>query len=372
MKNTVATFFLLMFGFFAGTALTAAPILEKNRLPSTPVFLDLYVTALSVDKYGNITTSIRPDELKSFGYALGDIVSISAGNYRAEAPIVNTYSDVDNGNALVRLNEEAVALAINHGNMSERTGIVEGTPIRITMSEVGAYRAEFEIRHLVKSENRTDYASDAIFGNFRNVHSAGIAPNIVYRSSHPALGDARAPFSAKLAEAAGINTIINLADSDEELLNNAATSLWYQEMVDSGNVVNLNMGVDIKSPDFPGKLLKGLQFMAARPGPYLIHCNEGKDRAGILSALLEALMGANIADIKADYMLSFENYYGVQKNEARYDLISHIIVDNLTLLNANIPVTDANVQKAVEQYLQGAVGLSAAELNALKAKLSKL
>jgi len=52
------------------------------------------------------------------------------------------------------------------------------------------------------------------------------------------------------------------------------------------------------------------RFIIANDGPYLIHCTEGKDRAGFVSAVLEALMGADLQEIVADYMKSYENYYG--------------------------------------------------------------
>ena len=72
------------------------------------------------------------------------------------------------------------------------------------------------------------------------------------------------------------------------------------------------MGVDFFAPDFTEKLAAGLRFMISNEPPYLVHCNEGKDRAGMTIALLEALSGATMDEIIADYMESYENYYGVR------------------------------------------------------------
>lgn len=60
----------------------------------------------------------------------------------------------------------------------------------------------------------------------------------------------------------------------------------------------------------------------AHEGPYLIHCTEGKDRAGFVSALLEALVGSSVEEIKDDYMCSFTNYYGVEYGSEQYEKIA--------------------------------------------------
>jgi hypothetical protein len=324
----------------------------------------------AVDKYGNVTTDITTALLTETGFALGDVARVRAGNVDDTAPLVDTYSDVNRGEMLVRLQVEGfVELSISYGNLSERGGITTGTSVSIALVEKGGYLAEYEIRHLEKSQERSDYASDAVFANFRMIQGGNIASGMFYRSAHPTLGDARAPYAAALAEEAGIRAVINLADSPEELAQHAPSSPWYESLYTSGNIVTLGMGVDFESPDFPGKLKAGLQFLIAHDGPVLIHCNEGKDRAGIVSALLEAIAGAKLDEITADYMASYENYFGVKKNEPRYTVISRIIVDIFKGMNGGQDVTDANIQKVAETYLTGKAGLTADEITALKNKL---
>lgn len=322
-----------------------------------------------VDKYGNITTDIPAAALTGAGYELGDMLSVTAGSFKGNAPLVDTYSDVNRGEVLVRLSDGFVAVAISYGNMGEKGGISVGTPITLEMAGKGAYKTEYEIRHLVRTENRADYSSDAVFANFREVRVGKIAPNTLYRSSNPAMGDARAPYTSALAEQAGIKTVINLADSQEELKTKAPTSPWYQGMVNKGSVISLNMGVDFESPDFAPKLAEGLRFMISHEPPYLVHCNEGKDRAGIVSALFEAIMGATTKEISEDYMVTYMNYYHVKKDEARYPVISQIILDIFKTMNGGKAVTDSNIQKVAETYLTKSVGLTSQELSTLKARL---
>ena len=49
------------------------------------------------------------------------------------------------------------------------------------------------------------------------------------------------------------------------------------------------MPVDYTSDSFAETLAGGLARLSALEGPYLVHCTEGKDRAGFASALLECL-----------------------------------------------------------------------------------
>ncbi|MDR0389217.1 MAG: tyrosine-protein phosphatase, partial [Spirochaetaceae bacterium] len=320
---------------------------------------------------GSVLTKLSASACEAAGYEKGDVLIILSGDLAEEAPYVSAYSDVNRGKTLVLTDSDSgqLELAISYGNLSERFGIVSGSAVTLRMANKGAYLGEFEIRHLEKSGNRSDYASDAVFANFREVKAGSIKAGTLYRSCNPILGDARAPYAAALAEAAGIKTVINLADSDEELAERGASSPWYNNLIKSGKVVNLNMGVDFQSQDFPVKLKRGLQFLIANEGPYLVHCNEGKDRAGIVSALLEALSGAKLSDITTDYMVSYANYYGVTPNEARYASISNIIVDILKEMNNGNAVTDRNLGQVVETYLVQHAGLSAQEITQLKARL---
>ncbi|AEC02583.1 tyrosine-protein phosphatase [Parasphaerochaeta coccoides] len=322
-----------------------------------------------IDKYGNITADIAESAMTEAGYALGDILAVSVGDRSFTAPYVSTYSDVDRGQQLVRISNGNVALAISYGNFAERTGAVIGSPVSINLAEKKGYLREYEVRHLEKSEERAAYASDEIFANFRYVKAGKIPPGRLYRSANPVLNDARAPYAAKLAELAGVKTVINLADSEASMAPNLPAAPYYEKLVGQGSVIPLSMDVDFFSADFTAKLKTGLLFMAAHEGPYLIHCNEGKDRAGMVVALLEALMDATVNEIVEDYMITYGNYFFVQKGEERYDRIAGIITDLFVEMNAGNPVTDANIRHVAESYLLNTVGLTEVQIGQLKARL---
>ena len=350
-------------------AFTSCATVQEQTVPV--VQLQTLETSVAViDKYGNLTLEMSEDALLGAGYEVGDIVAITVGGFTYESPIGTAYSDVDKGNYVVRLTKGYVILAINYGNLAKTSEAVENAPVTIALSDKGGYLQEFELRHLVRTDVRSDYASDAVFANFRMVSYGSIAEGMLYRSANPVLDDARAPYVATLAELVGIRTVINLADDKESLYANLDDAPYYKALVEEGSVIALNMGVTFTDADFITKLREGLAFMAERKGPYLVHCNEGKDRAGFVSALLSAIMGAKVDEIVEDYMISYENYYGVEKGTERYDLIREIILNLFSDINGGKPVTDKTIRKVAESYLLNQVKLTPTQLAMIKDNLS--
>ena len=368
-NNTKKHFFLAFCLFaFVLSSLTARPATEQDYLRFAAQTVSGAIT--NVDRYGNVATDITGAALAGAGFELGDVVRLVSGNFNGETPMVTTYADVQRGNPLVRVNNGFLELSISYGNFAQTNGVSVGTPVTVTMVTKGAYKAELEIRNLTRTQERADYASDAIFANFREARLGSIRANLLYRSCHPALGDARAPYAALLGEQARVVTVINMADTPQELVERGASVPWYQAFITNGNIIALGMGVDYKNPDFAAKLKTGLEFMLTRSGPFLVHCNEGKDRAGVVAALFGALMGASTEQIVEDYMLSYENYYGVTRGEERYTLISSIMRDILKDFNEGVMPGPGETVGAAEKYLRGVIGFTPAQISSLKLKLA--
>jgi len=226
---------------------------------------------------------------------------------------------------------------------------------------------------------RADYATDSIFANFRSIAASGINPAVLYRSSSPVNNElGRAAYADALAEAVGIKTVINLADSKDEINSYIASegfdSDYYKSLYENGQVISLNMGVDIAGEDFGKKLAEGLRFMSKNNGPYLVHCTEGKDRAGFVSALLECLMGADFNEVVTDYMTTYENYYKIEKGSEQYNSIaqSNIITSLTTVvcgMDKGSDISKTDLSKAAENYLEK-IGMTKAEIKELKSKIS--
>lgn len=326
----------------------------------------------NTSKYGNIDTDIPVQAMFDAGFELGDVCTITVKDVSYDAPFVNSYGDVEPGNYLFHPHHDWIEFAICNGNYSKTHGFVEGDVVTVTMKEKAGYLTQFEIRNIVKSENRDDYASDSIFANVRPVQLGSIGFHKLYRSCNPILADARGPYAASLLADMGIKTIVNLADRQENLAPMAAVAPnagWYAQVIADGNAIGLDMGIAFFDPVFVSQLKEALAFMSEHEGPYLFHCNEGRDRAGYLAALLEALMGASIDEIYADYMASFDNYFGIKEGTAKYDAYKQIQIDQLATVNGGVPVTNETAAAAVEKYFIETVGLTSGQVAQLKANL---
>lgn len=340
-----------------------------------------------ISKYGNLVLDITGADLFSQGYEYGDLLEVTVADKKWEIPLCSNYSDVDNGMTVMRATseKEAVVLAINMGDFATAAGIatkakIEEEPgfrwdyliqtpvqIEITMKQKGGYREQWLIHQLVRTNERADYShlNDEAFANFRVIDTTGMGENKLYRSSspiNPAIG--RNTYADKAARDAGIKTIVNLADASNTY--ESPEGSYYQTC----QVIYLNLGLDFVSEAPAERLASGMRFIIDGEAPYLLHCNEGKDRAGFVSALLECLMGATIDEVVEDYMETYANYYGVEKGSEKYKAVVNSNI--IQTLNANFKVSDvykADLAAEAEAFLIEDLGLSADEVTALKEKL---
>ena len=184
-------------------------------------------------------------------------------------------------------------------------------------------------------------------------------------------------YADELAEENNINTVMNLADSSDAVegyfKEEGFASPYYKSLYEKGQVIALNMGVSFKTREFQAALVEGLTFLSKSEGPYLIHCNEGKDRAGFTSALLSALMGLSYDEIAADYMTSYENYYHVEKGTEQYEAVKRSNIDSMLSFIAGVEadnLSSVDLSAKAEEFLL-AIGMEKANIDTLKSKLSK-
>lgn len=334
-----------------------------------------------VQKYGNLTMDIKAKALYDAGYKLGDMLNVKIGSETLEIPFCTSYSDVDTGSLVVRDDKknDILVVAINMGNIATKYNLKVGDELSFSLSKKEGYLSEYLLRQLKRTNERSDYATDSIFANFRSITTKGIKPGVLYRSSSPINPEiGRETYSNALAEAVGIKSVLNFADSEDEIKGYVAketfSSDYYKSLFDAGKVKCLDMDVDIAGQDFGKKLADGLRFFGKSDGPFLIHCTEGKDRAGFVSAVLEGLMGASMEEITHDYMITYENYYGVERGSEQYNAVaeSNIIASMTTVvcgLEKGADISKVNISNAVEGYLKK-IGLTTTEISAVKSKLS--
>jgi protein tyrosine/serine phosphatase len=212
--------------------------------------------------------------------------------------------------------------------------------------------------------------NDAQAVNFREIRMGNIAPNTLYRSSHPIKDNKQEKIISMLASNAKITAILNLCDTNSGIMGKAIFAPWYNNLLKSSRVIALGMDFSITSVNFRGKLKKALQFIIATEGPWLIHCHAGVDRTGFVCMVLESFMGAALDDVINDYLESFNSgfessiYAQTQKDD------STVAMQILSVMSNSQSINEQNLQNIAEAYLRSTIGLSGEEVELLRMKLS--
>ena len=395
MKKYLSLTALLVLALFmmvscATKALTEPVVVEEAKTLDSSV--------KDIQKYGNLVLSITKSDMDSIGAEYGDVFTVDLGDQVLEAPYCTSYSDVEIGDLVLRNDGDGIILAINMGDFASSYGIAtkvsnpdktyqwvfeEGKKLEdITLSLIltgkGEYRDQYLIHQLSRTNEREDYSSDAVFANFREIVGGNLGSGALFRSSSPVNNEiGRAKYADELVSLNNIKSVMNLADSRETIegyfKEEDFASAYYQSLYENGQVIALNMGVSFKTREFQTGLVEGLTFLSKNEGPYLVHCNEGKDRAGFTSALLSALMGLTYDEIASDYMTSYENYYHVEKGTEQYEAVKRSNIDSMLSFIAGVETKDLeNVDLAAkaEEFLI-AIGMEKSDIDTLKSKLSK-
>lgn len=352
-----------------------------------------------IQKYGNIILDIASQDLLDAGYEYGDMLTVTVNETDHQMPLCTNYSDVDTGSLVLRDAEGVLIAAINMGDFATTNSLaekvtaedgsfewkfaegksIEDITVSIAMAAKGGYHDQYIIHQLERTNERSDYDSDEIFANFRNIAAGELGENALFRSSSPVNGElGRAAYADDFCEASGIQAVMNLADAGEDIEGyfeeEGFDSPYYQSLYEDGKVKALNLGVDFTADDFKSGLADGLRFFAENEGPYLVHCTEGKDRAGFVSALLSCFMGADFDEVVNDYMTTYVNYYHLTEDSEQYAAVKNSnivsILEAITGSEKGADLSEVDLAKAAGEYLAD-IGLSEEEAAALKDNLSK-
>lgn len=346
---------------------------EESPLSTPPLAIERHSTS-------GFYLQIPLEEMYGTGFALGDSVDIELSNgvTLEDMPFFDGYYVRTDSLLLCAYPGKTYprAMIYNGKDLYSLAGITEGSTGIITLRERGKYRDVQESLSMVYTNDRADYADDVHFGNFREMRGGQLAEGLFYRAATPCNPENnRAATVSALCEQAGIRCFLDLADEAEELpefSQNEDIPYW-REVYAAGGVLPLGLGYDYRSEEYAKALCDGLMSMMEKEGAYLIHCKEGKDRTGFVCLLLEKLAGASTEEIIADYMVTYDNYYGIDREHepARYDAVAEItVLDMIAYLES---LADAGAQDVLEdgvnQYL-AAGGLTNEDITRLKAFLT--
>ena len=370
----------------------------RTQAVQETVITEVTSSVKEIQKYGNLVLTIEKKDLDAMGAEYGDVFTVSFQDTEVYAPYCTNYSDVDLGSIVLRNDGETLILAINMGDFATTYSIaekvsnpdktykwifeegktMEDISLLLTLTGKGEYRDEWLIHQLSRTDNREDYSSDAAFANFREIKGGKIGEGALFRSSSPINNEiGRAKYADALVKENGIRTVMNLADSEEAIVSYMEkedfASPYYASLFENGDVIALNMGVSFKTREFQASLSEGLTFLASKEGPYLVHCTEGKDRAGFTSALLSALMGLTYQEIVEDYMTTYENYYHIEKGSEQYEAVKKSNIDSMLSFIASVEsdkLSQVDLSLKAEEFLL-AIGMEEDTVRKLKENLAK-
>ena len=333
-------------------------------------------------EFGGVYIKITIDDFNNFGFQYGDSVDVkfSNGYELLDIPYYNGYYvDMDEPLLVGYPGYNYIKLAVNYGEDLWYTAELEGDEtVIVSLHERNKYINIQKLRDIHYEDEQGD-TPDAVFANFRNVKVGNVKENMLYRSASPVDNThKRAPVVDKLAQEANIKYILDLSDEEEDIEEYIEekdfNSPYFLSLYNEDKVYALGMSMQFNDEYFQTSLAKGLTAVANNEGPYLIHCQEGKDRTGFVLMVIEGLLGATYQEIVDDYMLTYKNYYSITEtsDSERYEIIKEKNIDVMLrhiLNDEEKDLSKADYQTVMNKYLFS-IGMRQDDINKLIEKLS--
>ena len=360
----------------------AAALFSACGKEKDPVLKDCGI--LHETEFGGVYITKTIEEFNALGFAYGDSIDIHFSNG-------HSLEDIPYYNGFYTKTGEALLVAYpgypyiragfnNGGDLYYVAGLTEDATATVVLRQKGRYLEIQEARDISYPDDWSAYGDDVVFANFRNVAVGNIAPGVLYRSASPSDNQhLRAPYADKLAADVGVRYIINLAETEGKLRDDIEkadfNSPHFLSLYKDGKVDPIAMNTNFSSEENHMKLARALMDIADNEGPYLVHCTEGKDRTGFVIMVLEALCGATYQEIVDDYMITYDNYYGITlaSDPMKYNVIVSEVLDPMIYLLAedeDIDLESADLSAYAVSFLR-THGMKTDEIELVRAHLSK-
>lgn len=357
MKKTAAFLLSLVLLFAAASAAFAQ---EGNGSMTFP-------TAENTE-FGAVNIDVAHEEFEKLGAELGDSLDVyfSNGFTLEDIPYYDGFYDRVGCPAVVDYPGTEIQIAFCFGDaMWDVSGCTAGETVTLNVREKGKYLDRQNAMATVYTDDRDDFESDEIFANFRAMAGGKLSTDTFFRGASPFDNvHHRAATADSLLKKAGVRFILNLANSEETIvscLEEENFSSEYSALLYAGeNVCALGLNMNYRSEEFMTSLAAGLREMMQHEGPYFIHCTEGKDRTGFVCLLLEALADASYEEIEADFMKTYDAYYGITKesDSAKYEALKTLRLHDMLWWLAELPdntdLSGRHFKEDAENYLRTA------------------
>ncbi len=352
---------------------------------------------IEINSYGQPIPNFSPADMHRAGIQYTDYLKVQIGGISLDSvPYVTSYNEVPIlSPTYVDYNAKGndYGFGMLGGDFHAYIGGEVGDTCIMTVQKEKGYNDMYQLLKSIYSETRLPGESAEEFANFRMVTTTNMGRNVLYRSSNPlncAKNAARYAVADSLAQTVGIKTEIDLSDTPEQvetfMQTDGYASHYCPQLFKNGNTIALGMMANTFSDAFKQRMAKAVRFMIDHEPPYLIHCNEGKDRCGFVSMIFEALVGASLEEVQNDYMTTMINFYKIEYKDKSYELRQNVSIDRTIWLldneaalkdytkiqwdNALKELPGMDIQKSAENYLKRC-GLSDSEVAQLKAILTQ-
>ncbi|MDO5846837.1 MAG: tyrosine-protein phosphatase [Methanocorpusculum sp.] len=335
MSSSSKTWRILLLALAAGCialGIAGAGCIAQNNGPSLTCGLAVN------EKFSTINLGVSSEDFRKAGFAPGDSLTFSFSNGVVCSDVPYLTGLVVKGGTLIALERSTFGtielVVVNVGNEWDTIGVTKDDTVTVSVAKSQGSAGIQQLNTLRYTKDPADFPSHEAFANFRAAEGGTLKENFIYRgaSSVDNLGN-RVKIVNELIEKAGVKTVVDLADSAEQIKEMQESAedkdTYFERLSENGNVLALGMSTAYNSPEYAEKLADGLKAMTKMEGPFYIQCLEGKNRTGFVCMLLEALCGASYEEMEADYMKTYENYYGITKESdaSAYTNICDILFD---------------------------------------------
>ncbi len=335
-------------------SLSVLMLCSCHKKNDEPKVCEISGKIIEINSYGQLIPDFTPADMAAAGFDYADLINVTIGDkHLTNVPYVSSFNEVAIlGPSYVDYNARGddYGFSMLNGDFHYYIGGEVGDKCVMTLASKGGYKKTYELMKSVYPTERRPGETSEVYANFRMVTTTGIASGVLYRSSNPlncVNNPGRYSVVDSLAQVVGIKTEIDLADTPQKvetyMKSEGYASTYCPELYRSGYTMACGMSANCFAEDFKVKLGNALKFMIANEPPYLIHCNEGKDRCGFVSMLLEALAGASLEELRRDYMVTMLNFYKIEDQGESYKMRQELAIDRMIWL--------LNNEDALERFL---------------------
>ena len=272
-------------------------------------------TITEYNDFGAAFLDITEADMTKAGFTLGDVISITVEDTTIVMPYYDGFYNRNGEYVCVAYpTSPTIRFTANNIGLPAKFMGLEGHSVTIRMQEKGGSLDVQKAMSMTYSYDRNDYPdiSDAAYANARAVTAGNIPSGVLHRSSSPFNNDInRSFYVSQYLDDVQVKTVLDLNDTEEDMLGYVDMPPYSRTLWEGGNVIICTLKTYPTADEYNERLIAALKVLPTHPAPYVVHCMEGKDRTGYVCALLEGLCGATYDEIVADYLITYDNYYGI-------------------------------------------------------------